>query len=619
MLSHEPEDDSGDEGDEDYAALGLVRLVRNNVSTVSAAIANQGWETQSADDTDQWNQDVMDDFHERKDAPMKFTKRKRATPNKGHGRREAFYDGRIMPIQEAKQLVIKRAPSGLGSVFTKIIEDLMRLAHAVVGLEAYNIVPLIFPFFICNGIEGILYRTYIEWPFMRTRSTPLFLTNEAFDVCEEKTFQAAFLWQRDMDDPYFTTGEWDTSSEDDENESDDDDEDDPGEVSLRKIILDSGLFPSDVVTMITNYVGDFTPFIGEVQRVIFGLPYDEHPNGIDNPVNYILPVGLHSVAMVRDNSIRVYNILSGEMMWLSHHRAAHMTDSTISNAFMLRNKSSRVTTQLVSVTDNVMCIYSAATGDQLTYLKTKRYAKMKAAPMPNGKILWWDNASVFGSIADLVENESVLAFAPRNREYVQIDHVHVLSMTKLIVITDCDIVQIWEWNEEISEFDFVDDIEPEAKITEVLELHDGRLLLRGLMNDIIIMEASAISYVQLTGHMSYVTSMMQMFNGMIVTGSLDNCVVIWHPGGAILHTLRSHCGDWHPKNDEGKGGIRGLVELPGGLIASCGVDRSICIWDHDTGKLVNVLLDNDCIVTSLVRIGRYLISGGTDGNMVVWI
>jgi hypothetical protein len=364
MRSDEPEDDSGDEGDEDYAALGLVRLVRNNVSTVSAAIANQGWDTQSADETDHWNQDVMDDFHERKDAPMKFTKRKRATPNKGHGRREAFYDGRIMPIQEAKQLVIKRAPSGLGSVFTKIIEDLMQLAYAVVGLEAYNLVPLIFPFFICNGIEGILYRTYIEWPFMRTRSTPLFLTNEAFDVCEEKTFQAAFLWQRDMDDPYFTTGEWDTSSEDDENESDDDDEDDPGEVSLRKIILDSGLFPSDVVTMITNYVGDFTPFIGEVQRVIFGLPYDEHPNGIDNPVNYILPVGLHSVAMVRDNSIRVYNILSGEMMWLSHHRAAHMTDSTISNAFMLRNKSSSVTTQLVSVTDNVLGIYSAATGDQ---------------------------------------------------------------------------------------------------------------------------------------------------------------------------------------------------------------------------------------------------------------
>ncbi len=77
-----------------------------------------------------------------------------------------------------------------------------------------------------------------------------------------------------------------------------------------------------------------------------------------------------------------------------------------------------------------------------------------------------------------------------------------------------------------------------------------------------------------------------------------------------------------PNNNErsmDKGGIRGVVELPGGLLASWGVDRSICIWNTHTGDLVNVLLDHDYVVTSIARIGRYLVSVDINGTMIVWM
>ena len=72
----------------------------------------------------------------------------------------------------------------------------------------------------------------------------------------------------------------------------------------------------------------------------------------------------------------------------------------------------------------------------------------------------------------------------------------------------------------------------------------------------------------LTGHARYILSLVYLPDGLLASGSDDKTIKIWNiETGMCIKTLEGH-EEW----------VRSLVYLPGGLLASGSADKTIKIW-----------------------------------------
>ena len=73
--------------------------------------------------------------------------------------------------------------------------------------------------------------------------------------------------------------------------------------------------------------------------------------------------------------------------------------------------------------------------------------------------------------------------------------------------------------------------------------------------------------------------LVELSNGKIASGSEDRTIKIWDPNtGKSLHTLEGHTG----VDDS-------IIELSDGKIASCSMDNTIKIWDTNTWECLRTL------------------------------
>jgi hypothetical protein len=518
-------------------------------------------------------------------------------------------------------------PRGPDEIFFRVFDKIRRLAYAHIGNKAYEIVPLIMPFLVYHGEGSAGYKSYSFGRHCKVRTAgPTQYKLHAANACLEKSFQAAYYWHRDSEDLLFEHGPWDTASDDAEGDTDDG-EQEPGEVSLRMTLEANEYFSVVVARIITNYVGDFSPFTGTVQRVVMAPTPPAGQMGRER-VDFILPVGQNSVVGIRRHKVHAFNMNTGEPAWPIQ---AQRTPQPISNAFCGGNSSMYGPQNVVVTIGNCLSVVSGVNGTRMGVIMTTHRATMRAAPLPNGYVMYWDSMNSEVKAFNANKAEEALIMQPRKRKGEEEEIFKVLmlsSETQLAVVADVKRVQLWEWRADLQEFMYTGGFKMPHRVFDLVELQDGRLLVRGQMNYLVIMEIPSFTITKLEGHANQVSCMTELFDGRIVSGSFDNCVHVWKHSNVqnkwiTEFTLRNHCGAWDmPNNNERHmdiGGIRGVVELPGGLIASCGVDRSICIWSTHTGDLVNVLLDHDYLVNKIARIGRYLVSGDINGTMIVWM
>ena len=87
---------------------------------------------------------------------------------------------------------------------------------------------------------------------------------------------------------------------------------------------------------------------------------------------------------------------------------------------------------------------------------------------------------------------------------------------------------------------------------------------------------------ELRGHSSDIHALTILNNGDIVSASLDKSIKIWNANtGDLKKTLEGH-----------KDCIQALIVLANGNLASGSWDKTIRIWDVDTGEIRKVLAEH---------------------------
>jgi len=115
----------------------------------------------------------------------------------------------------------------------------------------------------------------------------------------------------------------------------------------------------------------------------------------------------------------------------------------------------------------------------------------------------------------------------------------------------------------------------------------------------------------LIGHTNRLTSVaIHPSNGNIVTGGLDNLIIIWDETGKQTHQLSGHTG-W----------VLSLAFSPDGKwLASCGCDRTIKLWHTESWLCYKTLHGHENWVLQ-VRFSpdsQFLVSASEDETVKVW-
>jgi WD40 repeat protein len=150
----------------------------------------------------------------------------------------------------------------------------------------------------------------------------------------------------------------------------------------------------------------------------------------------------------------------------------------------------------------------------------------------------------------------------------------------------------------------------------------------------------------LRGHTGHVSALLALPDNQLASGSSDCTVRVWHTVKAVcLFTLRGHTDSvealafngklisgsfdlmvWNiatgvclRKLDARGQGVRNLVVMPGGLLASCALSKKLQVWNVDDGVLLHELSGHSEAIMSVVVLpdGR-LASGSLDRTVRVW-
>jgi len=122
-------------------------------------------------------------------------------------------------------------------------------------------------------------------------------------------------------------------------------------------------------------------------------------------------------------------------------------------------------------------------------------------------------------------------------------------------------------------------------------------------------ERSTFAAILLGQHTDSIYALVSLPNNRLASGSTDKTICIWDVDtGECLGVLKGHTNS-----------VSSLVALPNGHLASGSHDKTIRIWDLTTSECVSVLKGHTRWVTSLAVLpdGR-LISGSSDRTIRVW-
>ncbi|MCX7653507.1 MAG: hypothetical protein N2Z58_02365 [Fervidobacterium sp.] len=108
--------------------------------------------------------------------------------------------------------------------------------------------------------------------------------------------------------------------------------------------------------------------------------------------------------------------------------------------------------------------------------------------------------------------------------------------------------------------------------------------------------------------------------GKVSTLYADDTVVSGHEDGKlVVWNYDEKTGSFHISKvlDDHTDAVKKIVKI-GNKIFSASSDKTIKVWDLNSGKLINTLSGHKGYVWALYSIGNYLISGGWDGRIILW-
>lgn len=114
----------------------------------------------------------------------------------------------------------------------------------------------------------------------------------------------------------------------------------------------------------------------------------------------------------------------------------------------------------------------------------------------------------------------------------------------------------------------------------------------------------------LTGHTDRISSLLELSNGLLVSGSDDNNIMIWNPKNdyTLVTILKGHTS-----------GITALLQLSNGVLVSGGDDSLINIWDSNNFSFITSLKDHTKWISCLFQLSSgMLVSGSGDASIKIW-
>jgi len=94
----------------------------------------------------------------------------------------------------------------------------------------------------------------------------------------------------------------------------------------------------------------------------------------------------------------------------------------------------------------------------------------------------------------------------------------------------------------------------------------------------------------LPGHKSIINHTIVLTTGQLATCGVDGKVIIWNTSGNVLSRAEVNPKQVLKKTCVGHmGSVFKLCEMPSGLLASCGVDGTVRLWDFGSGECIKVL------------------------------
>jgi WD40 repeat protein len=113
----------------------------------------------------------------------------------------------------------------------------------------------------------------------------------------------------------------------------------------------------------------------------------------------------------------------------------------------------------------------------------------------------------------------------------------------------------------------------------------------------------------LVGHRYSVNALAVLSDGRVVSGSVDKTVRVWDvESGQVLATLAGH-----------EGPVRAVAVLSDGRVVSGSVDKTVRIWDVESGQVLVTLEGHQGLVLAVAVLpdGR-VVSGSADRSLRVW-
>lgn len=115
------------------------------------------------------------------------------------------------------------------------------------------------------------------------------------------------------------------------------------------------------------------------------------------------------------------------------------------------------------------------------------------------------------------------------------------------------------------------------------------------------------SKLTIQAHEMAVWAVVQLSNGIIVTGCADKSIKLHSEEGVYLKTLTGHTDC-----------VRGITVLNDTDFISCSNDASIKVWDSTTGKCVETLYGHPNFIYSVAAHGDLITTGGEDQSVCVY-